>query len=339
MAGIVSWGVYIPKYRISIGTLSRVHGSTKEDIEKNLMIKEKAVAGIDEDVVTMIVEAARNMHINTKNIGALYIGSETPPYTVKPTGTIVAEALSLDNNYTTADIEFACKSGTASIQICLSMVDSKQVSLAIAGGADKAKVRPKSVLEYTAASAAAVFLIGKEEVCAVVNGNVSFTSDTPDFWRKSHSKFPEHGGGFTGEPAYYHHVMNSSINLMRKMKSSPSDYDYAVFHQPNGKFPLRVAKKLRFSEDQLEQGMIVSRIGNPYSASSMIGLASVLDVAKPGERIFLTSYGSGAGSDSFDITVTNNILSMQKKIKPVSLFFTETEHIDYPTYLNYSGVL
>ncbi len=82
---------------------------------------------------------------------------------------------------------------------------------------------------------------------------------------------------------------------MERMGTKPSDYQYAVFHQPNGKFPTRVAKQLGFTDKQIEVGLLTPQIGNTYSGAVPLGLAAILDVAKPGERIFAVAYGSGAG--------------------------------------------
>ena len=124
------------------------------------------------------------------------------------------------------------------------------------------------------------------------------------------------------------------------VSSKPDDYDYAVFHQPNGKFPVRVAKMLGFTPDQVKQGLLCPIIGNTYSGSSMIGLASVLDVAEPGNRIFVTSYGSGAGSDAFDITVTKYIKELPREKAPlVSELIENKQYVDYSTYAKYRDLL
>ena len=243
----------------------------------------------------------------------------------------------MSNNYTTADFEFACKAGTAALQVSLAMVKSGMVNYAIAGGADTAQAAQGDPLEYTAAAGGAMFIIGKEKVVATINKTVSFTSDTPDFWRRNNQKYPAHSGSFTGEPAYYKHVMNATKLLMQKVNSNPVDYDHVIFHQPNGKFPRRVAKRLGFTNNQLLPGLLVGEIGNTYSGSSLLGLAAVLDIAKPNERILLTSYGSGAGSDSFDITITNEITNAQKKIKSVRSHIVNKKYVDYPTYLKYTS--
>ena len=113
-----------------------------------------------------------------------------------------------------------------------------------------------------------------------------------------------------------------------------------MFHQPNGKFPINVARKLGFSFDQIKQGLVVPFIGNTYSGASPIGLASVLDVAKPGDRIFLTSYGSGAGSDGFDITVTEKIKELAISNAPTIAQMVENKYyIDYGTYAKITDLL
>lgn len=340
MTGIVSWGIYVPKFRIKIEDIAKAHGSNPEEIKKSLMISEKSLPGPDEDTVTIAVEASRNaLIINPRNIGALYIGSESHPYAVKPTGTIVAESLEIGNDYTTADFEFACKAGTAAMQVAIALVKSGMVKNALIGGCDTAQAAPGDPLEYTAAAGGAVFIIGNDNVVAQINHTLSYTSDTPDFWRRNKEKYPSHGGSFTGEPAYYRHVTKATENLMNKMDTQPEDYDYAVFHQPNGKFPTRVAKRLGFTKEQILPGLIVTKIGNTYSGSSLLGLAAVLDIAEPGQRILLTSYGSGAGSDSFDITITDEIKKVRSKLKSVNSYIENKSYVNYSTYLKHIGAL
>jgi hydroxymethylglutaryl-CoA synthase len=338
--GIVAYGVYIPKYRIKLSEIARVWGKDGEHISKGLGVKEKAVGAFDEDTATIAVEAARkalnDFNINSKNIGAIYVGSESHPYAVKPTATIVAEAINASTDLTAADLEFACKAGTAGIQMCYGMVKSKMIEYGLSIGSDTAQGKPADALEFTAASGGAAIIIGdkEKEVIAEINHTVSYTTDTPDFWRRQHAEFPEHGGRFTGEPAYFKHITNAALNLMKKAKTKPQDYSYAAFHQPNGKFPVNVAKILGFKEEQIRQGLITPFIGNTYSGSTMIGLCSILDKAKPGDRIIAVSFGSGAGSDAFDLTVTKNIEKRRAKI-PVLKMIEEKEYIDYALYAKF----
>ncbi len=342
--GIISYGSYIPRYRIKTDEIAKVWGKDGKTISRGLGIHEKTVPGIDQDTATISVEAARaallRCNINPKDIGAIYIGSESHPYAVKPTGTIVGEAIGATPDIMVADYEFACKAGTAGMQSCTALVKADMIKYGLAIGADTSQAAPGDALEFSASAGGAAFIIGKEKPIATINHTLSYTTDTPDFWRRAERKYPSHGGRFTGAPAYFKHITNAAKNLMDKMNTKPEDYDYAIFHQPNGKFPVKVAKILGFTMDQIKQGLMVPYIGNTYSGASLVGLASVLDVAKPNDRIFLTSYGSGAGSDSFDITVTDQIKKLKIKNAPlVAEMVDDKEYIDYGTYAKLTDLL
>lgn len=342
--GIVSYGAHIPRFRIKTEDIARAWGKDPESMAKGLGIIEKSVPSIDQDVATISVEAARaaliRTNIDPQDIGAIYVGSESHPYAVKPTGTIVGEAIGATPLLMVADYEFACKAGTAAIQTCIAMVKSDMIKYGVAIGADTSQAAPGDALEYAASAGGAAFIIGKNNVIASINETCSFTTDTPDFWRREGKKYPAHGGRFTGGPAYFRHIMSNAKNLMDCVGTKPEDYDYAIFHQPNGKFPVKVAKMLGFTYEQIKQGLLSPCVGNTYSGATMIGLASVLDVAKPGERIFLTSYGSGAGSDGFDITVTNKIKDLNRKKAPLlSELIENKEYIDYAGYAKYRDLL
>lgn len=342
--GIVSYGSYIPRYRIKVGVIASVWGKDGATISRGLGINEKSVPSIDQDTATISVEAARSAlkrcTIDPQDIGAIYIGSESHPYAVKPTGTIVGEAIGATPDLMVADYEFACKAGTAGVQSCTALVKADMIKYGLAVGADTSQAAPGDALEFSASAGGAAFIMGRDDVVATINHTLSFTTDTPDFWRRAERKYPSHGGRFTGTPAYFKHIMSCATNLMQKVGTKPEDYDYAIFHQPNGKFPVSVAKKLGFTYDQIKQGLIVPYIGNTYSGASLVGLASVLDVAKPGERVFLTSYGSGAGSDGFDITITDKITELARDNAPtVAQMVEDKEYIDYGTYAKLTDLL
>lgn len=341
--GIVSYGAYIPRYRIRPEEIGRVWGVDGKAMGKGLFINQKSVPSPDEDVVTIASEAARGMmarvpDVDPKDIGALYVGSESHPYAVKPTATIVAESIKATPNLTAADMEFACKAGTAGIQVCMGLVGSGMIRYGVAIGADTSQGAPGDALEYSASAGGAAYLIGSENIIAKINKTLSFTTDTPDFWRREGQPYPSHGGRFTGEPAYFRHVTSAAKMMLEAMGTKPEDYKYAIFHQPNGKFPTRVAAQLGFTNEQIAQGLLTPEIGNTYSGAVPLGLASVLDVAEPGDRIFITSYGSGAGSDAFDITVTDNIKSYRREnAETVAQRMAKTVELDYARYAMFKG--
>jgi hydroxymethylglutaryl-CoA synthase len=336
MIGIVSYGMYVPKYRIKVEEIAKQWGENPESIKVGLMVDEKSVPDLDEDTATIAVEAARaailRARLDPQKIGAIYVGSESHPYAVKPTATIVAAAIGAPHSITAADFEFACKAGTAAIQSCMGLVSLNKAKYGLAIGADVSQSTPGDALEFAAGAGGAAFVIGQEDLVAEIEEYASFTSDTPDFWRRDLQKYPSHSGRFTGEPAYFRHTLSASAALMEKAGLRPADFDFVVFHQPNGKFPLKAAKSLGFSSAQVKPGLMVPHFGNTYSASSLIGLASVLDKALPSQRILMTSFGSGAGSDAFAFRVTDLIKVLQEKAPKVEDFLSSKRYMNYATY-------
>lgn len=336
MVGIVSYGTYIPVYRIKAEEIARIWGEDGEVISRGLGIKQKSVPALDEDTATIAVEAAREAvsraKIDPSEVDAVYVGSESHPYAVKPTATVVGEAVGIGNHYFAADLEFACKAGTAGMQICIAMARAGMIRYGLAIGADTSQGAPGDPLEYSASAGGAAFLVGRKNVIAEVEATTSFTSDTPDFWRREGQPYPKHGGRFTGQPAYFRHITSAAKKILEETGLKPSDFAYAVFHQPNGKFPTRVARMLGFSKEQISPGLVVPYIGNTYSGSSLLGLAATLDVVKPDERILLVSFGSGAGSDAFVIRATDSIESFERKPK-VWEKIEKGIYVDYGMYV------
>lgn len=338
--GIAGYGAYIPRYRLPAAAVSEVWtGGTA-----GLPIQEKAVPGLDEDTATIAIEAARNALVRADiaptELRAIWVGSESHPYAVKPTSTIVAEAIGAAPLVQAADWEFACKAGTEAIVAAIGMVGSGMADYAMGIGADTAQGRPGDALEYTAGAGGAAIIIGPAETAlARFEGSLSYVTDTPDFWRRPHAEYPSHGMRFTGEPAYFHHILSAGQMLLEALDRKPADYRYVVLHQPNVKFPTRAARKLGFKPEQWEAGLLVGRIGNTYSGASLVGLTAVLDVAEPGDRILVVSFGSGAGSDAMSFEVTERIRDRRLLAPATEDYIARRTPIDYATYLRYRGKL
>ncbi len=332
--GIVGYGAYVPRYRLPGSEISRVwsEGNSKSPV------KEKAVPGLDEDTATMSVEAARNAlaraQIDPQKIAAVWVGSESHPYAVKPTGTIVAEAIGATPAVLAADWQFACKAGTEAMQAGIGFVGSGMANYVLSIGMDTAQGRPNDALEFTAGAGGAAFILGPAaESLAVISRSLSYVSDTTDFWRRPGTHYPSHAERFSGDPGYFGHVIPAAQEMMNVMETTPEEYDFVVFHQPNPKFPTRALEELGFRADQWKTGLLVSEIGNTYAGSAMIGLSAILDVAQPGQRILAVSYGSGAGSDVFDLRATERILQVQKRAPATRDYIKRRVEIDYAQYV------
>ena len=335
-SGIIGWGVYIPIFRIKATEIASLWGFD-ESQTKGIWIEEKAVGNVDEDSVTIgyraAVYAIKRACVDPKQIDAVYLGTESKPYAVKPGASIIAEALGVKSEHLALDLEFACKAAAEAMRIGASLVESNQARYVLVVGADTAQASPGDVLELTVSSGGAAYVIGPaNESAAVFEGMVTYSTDTPDFWRRDTAPYPRHGEGFTGEPAYFNHIVSAARLLMEKLGLRPSDFDYAVFHQPNGKFPLRAASMLGIAKEKVLLGLVTPWIGNTYNASMLIGLAKILEQAKPGQRILAVSFGSGAGSDAFSIAVTDKVGKIVARAPTVEQLIKNKRYIGYHVY-------
>ena len=204
MVGIVGYGAHVPSYRIKVEEIAKVWGDDPVALSNGLVVNEKSVPSPDEDTATIAVTAARyalaRAQIDPSKIGAVYVGSESHPYAVKPTASIVAEAVCATPKLTAADLEFACKAGTAGIQMTMGLVESGMIEYGLAIGADTSQGAPGDALEYTA-SAGGAALLGIIFVTMIIRslmllatfkstaGNAKMTELQPEI-QKIQNKYP-----------------------------------------------------------------------------------------------------------------------------------------------------
>jgi hydroxymethylglutaryl-CoA synthase len=331
--GIVGYGVYVSRFRIQENGL------------------ERSVPFIDEDAVTASVEAGKlsliHSGVDSSLVGKIYVGSESNPYAVKPISSKVAQVLKLGEEdgdvqgVDAVDTEFACKAASSMFKDAVSLVNYSKsgIKYAMVIGADNSQAAPRGCpggeLDIFVGYGGSAFLFGKYDVIAEIEGWYSCTSDTPDFWRRDGEPFPMHGGRFTGDPAYFKHVRKATTKLMERFNLQAGDVNYFVTHQPNPQFPVRIAKELGFKEEQYMASLLINKFGNTYSGCSLVGLAAVLDIAKPEERILITSYGSGAGSDAYLLRTTSQLVDKRQRQKINVKYQAENpfvEYVDYTTY-------
>jgi hydroxymethylglutaryl-CoA synthase len=331
--GIVGYGVYTSKFRIREGSFAR------------------AVPFFDEDSITAAVEAGKlaliHAGVDSALVGKVYVGSESNPYAVKPIASKVAQVLRLGEEdgdiqgVDAVDTEFACKAATSMFKDAASLVNypKSNIPYAMVIGADNSQAAPRDCpggeLDLFVGYGGAAYILGKHDVIAEIEGWYSCTSDTPDFWRRDGEPFPSHGGRYTGDPAYFKHVRNAARKLMERLNLQVKDVNYFVTHQPNAQFPVRISKELGFKEEQFLPAIQVSKFGNTYSGASLVGLAAVLDTARPEDRIMVASYGSGAGSDAYSFIVTSQILEKRERQKLTVKYQAENPFLEYVDYVTY----
>lgn len=401
--GIVGYGAYVPRLRITGRDIAQAWSTDWEKILASLAVHEKSVPSCDEDTTTIAVAAALNAllraGVTPEKITSILIGSESHAYAVKPTATMVAQALGINKLSSAADLEFACKAGTAALLGAYASVGAGMARYALAIGADTAQAAPGDVLEYTAAAGGAAFVVARQEapvalqavvrddflrnaqeiphhereqecvlgghlyeqechtavrpeerarececleglserhiikpLLAVIEHTCSITTDTPDFWRRPTEIYPAHTGRFTAEPAYFYHVTTVVQALLQQVGLQPSDIDHVVFHQPNARFPGVAAKRLGFARDALTHGLLAGKIGNTYSAATLLGLTAVLDHALSDQRILVVSYGSGSGADALLLRTTPHLLERRAQAPTTADYLERKAYVTYHEY-------
>jgi len=162
MIGIVSYGFYVPRYRIKVEEIANTWGKNPEDVKKSLMISEKTVAGNDEDSLTMAYESTAmclsDISLKKDDIKTIFFGSETPPYVVNPASTILGEFLGIDHHYLASDTQFACKAATGAIISAAAIIKSSFTDFALVVASDKANSKPHDPLEYTSSQSLMCYL-------------------------------------------------------------------------------------------------------------------------------------------------------------------------------------
>jgi 3-hydroxy-3-methylglutaryl CoA synthase len=343
VAGIIGYGAHIPFTRIKVEEIHKAWRNINLDKLKNvLMAEERAVLEPNEDTITLAVAAAKEAlaqsGVPKERIDAIFLGTCTNPYDSRPSTTVVSEAIGTSPHFIGADIQFSGKSGTTAIQLCLSLVRSGMAKVGLAIGSDTINRHtcPGRAYEYTASAGAAAFLIGSDEPIVEIVGSKSYATELADFFRVEGERYIQNiGAGGEIYPAwnigFVNHIVKASEALMAETGLKPKDYTYAVFQQPYAFAPFMIGERLGFTKEQIEPGVVARMTGDCGAASSLLGLVTVLDQAKKGDRIFLASYGFGAGSDALSLEVTPAFEAKRPKHPFSRHLYKKKRYVDYAT--------
>ncbi len=330
MIGITSIGAYIPMYRLK-----------REEIARMWRTKgtggEKAVAGYDEDSITMAVAAARQCmrRVNFDTEG-LYFASTTAPYQEKQSAAIIASVLGLDRKSATADFSNSLRSATTAIKSALDAVKGGVARQVMVAASDCRMGMPKSRFEQLFGDAAAAVTIGSDGVIAEIEACHSLYSDFTDIWRTVSDHYVKSGEGrFIADEGYFP-IMQEVISGIMKMQSiKTDDFTRVIFSATDARQHAGLAKKLGFDAAQV-QSPFFSEIGHMGAAGSLVMLAAALEDARPGDRILLVNYGDGV--DAFILKVTEAITGFHFK-QDVKGQMKKGRSIDYGTYLYWRDLM
>jgi hydroxymethylglutaryl-CoA synthase len=160
-------------------------------------------------------------------------------------------------------------------------------------------------------------------------------------------RYRRHGERYlkdSGIAAYTEQAFNQALTtsvkgLLMDLGLKPEDFAYAIFQQFDGRIAYDIGRKLGFKDNQISPSMTVTRIGDSGSASTLIGLCAVLDVAKPRDRILVASYGSGSGSDAISLVTTDQLMERRNSAPLTEDYLAQKEYVDYLTYLKFGKML
>ncbi|MCJ7455358.1 hydroxymethylglutaryl-CoA synthase [Candidatus Bathyarchaeota archaeon] len=362
--GIVGYGVYVPIQRIRTEVIVKAREAKRKDlpdflrkVRDGLLLRYKAIAGVDEDTITIASEAAQNAitmaGLDPRRIGSVAVGSESKPYAVGTIARHVASFTGIGNRVYVSDLEGACNAGMQAFSFIEGQVANGKIDYGLAIGADVAQAPQGDPLEYACGAGAGAFVLGKDDLVASIEDTAAYSSLTMDFWRRDGMPYPSHFGRTTVE-AYVRHVIGAIEHLLSKHHDLKlMDFDYLTFHQPSGYMPLKVCKTLsqnkienledweveprihltpEFVEEKVKPWLRVLDTGNTYAASTPIAVCDILDHATPGQNILAVSYGSGAYTIATWLKVQEGILAKRGRTPTVEQYLTRRREIKLETY-------
>jgi hydroxymethylglutaryl-CoA synthase len=330
MAGITSIGAYIPIYRMNREEIGKVWGGRGGG-------GAKAVAGYDEDTVTMAVAAAIDcLNRGGADADGLLLATTSAPYREKMSAAMVATAADLKEESQAADFTDSLRAGTAALKAGYDAVKAGSAKSVMVVAADTRLGAAKSALEQTLGDGAAALTIGTEKVIAEIENSYSLFNDFTDIWRTDEDKFPRSAEGRFIDEVGYLPMMQSVIDgLLKKSKLKISDFASIVYYASDARQHAALAKRLKLDKAQV-QDPLYNDIGNAGVAAALLMLAAALEKVKANDRILFVGYGDGA--DAFILRATEEIKKFQKT-PLISHQLAGKINITYGQYLTWRGLV
>ncbi|MHA1368612.1 MAG: hydroxymethylglutaryl-CoA synthase family protein [Promethearchaeota archaeon] len=246
--GLDSIGFYAPRYRLSLNDLAKKRGIDPNKFEYGLLAKEFAVPDYGEDSISMAIMAARNClargNEDPKTIDAIFVGTESLPYAVKPIASILSGFLNVKENTFTGDTLHACAGATLGLLNAVGLVNSNIINKALVIGTDISRYPLESPGEPTQGAGAVAMIITKNPRIAKIGSKFGKVSGhVNDFFRTLYSENAEVFGKYS-TISYLKFVLKAYDDF--KSYVGPFLADYYVFHAPFGKMPMKSFQKIIF---------------------------------------------------------------------------------------------
>jgi 3-hydroxy-3-methylglutaryl CoA synthase len=297
----------------------------------------RAVAGYDEDPLTMAVAAALDcLKRGGGSVDGLYLATTTAPYREKLSAAIVAAAVDLTEECRTADFSNSLRSGAIALRAAIDGVGAGSLKNTIVVASDSRQGAAKGAFEQTLGDGAAALVIGSEKVIAELEDSYSVSSDFTDFWRTDEDRFVRSAEGRFIDEAGYLPTMQSAISgLLKRSKLKMTDITRVVYYAVDPRQHAALARRLKLDKAQV-QDPLYNEIGNTGVAAAFLMLVAALEKGKAGDRILVAAWGDGA--DVFIFRVTDEITKFQKN-PVISHQLARKTAINYGQYLSWRGLV
>ncbi|MDD5289401.1 MAG: OB-fold domain-containing protein [Dehalococcoidales bacterium] len=297
MVGITSYGAYIPYNRLPRSVISAAWGGGGGK-------GEKAVAGIDEDPITMAVAAGIDCLKGTdpKTVDALFYATTTAPYSERLNSTIVATALDCRAETRNTDFGNCLRAGTSAILAAADAVKAGSLKSVLVASSDIRLAGANSENEQYVGDGAAALLIGDKDVAVEIEGTYTRSEDFVDYWRMNGDtnirSWEDRFGidmGFLKIPAEAAEAVLKKCNLTKK------DISKVCFYAVSGRRHAELGKVMGFTPQQIQEPLL-DAVGNTGTPLTLMILVSALEQAKAGDRILMVNWGNGSDAVVFKVT-------------------------------------
>jgi len=307
MVGVVSYGAYIPIYRLSREAIGAMW-------TKAVGKGEKAVANADEDTITMGVEAVVDClrGMDRSQVDGLYFATDSPPYLEKQSASIIRAAADLREDSLTIDIAHSLRGAGSALRLAADAVKAGSARKILVAAAECRVPAPNSDFELSFGDGAAALLVGDTDVAATIEGSYHVSSEFIDIWRKPSDTYAQTWEErFIRDEAYLKILPHAARELLKKHGLSPSDVSKAAFYGPDARTHAAMAREIGLDPKTQVQPPLFDSVGNTGTALAPMTLVAALEEAKPGDRILFATYGDGA--DAFLMVVTENIEKLRDR--------------------------
>ncbi|GAX05940.1 hydroxymethylglutaryl-CoA synthase [Secundilactobacillus pentosiphilus] len=343
--GIDQLAFYTPKTYLDLVDLAHARGEEPDKYRIGIGQYEQAVIPVTQDVVTLAANAAVKVvnETNRDQIAMILFGTESGIDHSKSAAIYLKRLLNLPDNLRAVEIKQACYGATAGLQFAHDYVRLHPDKQVLVIGADIARYGLNTPGEVTQGGGAVAMTISAAPKLLNLDNETAFRSeDIMDFWRPLYRTEALVDGRFS-ENVYIDFFKTVWLDYQRQTNRTIADFTAFAFHLPFTKMGLKALRAVLPEADAEQQKQLKTnfeasrqynrRVGNLYTGSLYLSLRSLFDnaVLKPGQRIGLFSYGSGAEGEFFSGTISEQFDAQQSRQR-FSEFFSSRQQLTMAQY-------